>query len=230
MKKFYLFLILALYTLVLVLPGYIWFKASANSLSYQLTQNSILGLLFPLFGLYALSFLWIEFTIGAWRRVLNSIFNPTKLLNFHVAEGVFTFLFALLHPFLLGWSLQLSGINFFRFISNSPNQVKPYLLSGILALLLLTLAVLAGLLRKKIFIVRHWKKVHYLNYLVLPLVLFHSWNLGSHVQSTGYISLWYFFTASYVFTVVQVITRRLGDWQTKSNLMIKINPVAQDKI
>ncbi len=210
MKKVNTILVLFLYAFVLLAPGVIWWNLSKDAFNGTIDVALFYGLFFPLLGLYALSFLWIEFTLGAWRTVLNKIFNPTKLLAFHVAEGIFTFLFAFLHPLFLFLLIKVSGGGYFQTLTSLSYPLKTYWLIGNAALLLLTVAAVAGIMRRNKFVVKYWKYLHYLNYLVLPFVLIHSWFIGSHVQGSAFEPIWYFFTASYIFSVTQSVTRRMG--------------------
>lgn len=197
--KLVLFLVLAAN---LVMPLMVWWPLAGASFSLPFTANLYLALFFPLLGLYALNLLWVQFMVGAWRSALGQLFDPAKVLRWHIWEGVVAYVFALLHPMLLFASIKLIGLSYFGVLTSLPELLKLYWATGILAFLLLTLAVLSGLLSQSRFIVRHWKKVHYLTYLVLPLILYHSWQIGSHVQSTMFRYVWYVFVGTYAITAV----------------------------
>ncbi len=230
MKKIHQILIWLVYISVIIIPIIIWFNLSKEAFQYPWSQTTALGLFFPLAGLIALSFLWIEFTLGVWRNTLYKIFNASAVLKFHIAGGIFTFLFALVHPFFLFLLTKLLGNSYFELITTLPSPVKYYWLIGYSSLFLLTLAALAGILRKNKFMEKYWRYIHYLNYLVLPLVLVHAWNLGSHVQGTAYSQMWYFFTASYIFSLVFTLTAKFGTKVQRDNLATNSMSTMENKI
>ncbi|HBV33631.1 TPA: hypothetical protein DIC39_01180 [Patescibacteria group bacterium] len=210
---------------VMAAPFFYWWPGASTSLNLPFSASLYLALFFPLFGMLALNLLWIQFMVGAWRSMLNSLFDPAKVLRYHIREGIIAYGIALIHPFLLYLSIKVVGLSYFGVLSSLPDSLKLYWSAGILAFLLLTFATLAGLLRKNKFVVRHWKKVHYFTYLALPLILYHSWNIGSHVQSTTYKYFWWVFTISFILTALVRLVHHIKKYHlTRQAKVEPINP------
>lgn len=165
------------------------------------------GTAFPLFGLIAFTLVWSQIMFGAFMRPLEKIYP--RILPFHIIQGLVALGFAFLHPLLL--IVSLGGEGRLRYIDRdyffvSASQV-PYVYLGQAALLLLILGLAAGLLRKWAPIQRHWHWIHLVHYVVFFLVFFHSWNLGSDIQTTAVLrGLWLFYLVT---VIIGLIYRRI---------------------
>lgn len=143
--------------------------------------------IFKLFGLLAFTLLSFQIITGSLRNKLAQVFNAQKLFQFHNATGLFTLLFAILHPILFAIALKQPITILFSF---APNPI----LLGQISLLLMFIIVITALLRKKI--ARHWRKIHALNYLVFFFAFAHSFLIGTDIKtSTALQSIWLIYFA-----------------------------------
>jgi len=104
-------------------------------------------------------------------------YNNSNLTRFLMAErrwiGIYTFVFAAIHWFLVfnfffGWDISK--------LLNHPNKL--YLSMGSLALLLLFLMTVTSNNYSVRKLGKNWKRLHYIIYPALILILIHSFNIG----------------------------------------------------
>ena len=143
-------------------------------------------ILFPLFGLLAFTFLWIQLMIGSLMPLLRKVYR--RIERFHRIEGVFVLLFATLHPLWLTIGYGLETVIKRDYVSP---EKKIYIYFAYTALSLMYLTVTTALLSRWQKLQSWWRKIHLLNYVVFYVALIHSWNLGSDVQTTGLRILWW---------------------------------------
>lgn len=190
-----------LYLILFLAPGYVFFQSRGGVRLLQGADLKVASLLlFPLAGLYALFFVWVQVIIGPNIRYLRR--HYPRIDRFHRREGLFALTFAFVHPLLL-----LVGVGLTTFLNNqfvSPRFVL-FALLGKAALLMVTVAVLSALLRRQRWLLARWRYFHFLNYLVFAAAWVHSWFLGSDVQPTSLKYLWIFFA----FTAVVFSAQRL---------------------
>ena len=185
----------------LILPAEVFFQARGGT-SFLLNRDSsaFAALIFPLFGLYALTLVWMQILLGSlmplWQRLWPRIFV------YHRAQGVFALLFAVTHPALLWFGVGTKSYLARDFVA--PENVK-FLYFGYLALFSIILTAGSALLMRTRLIKKYWRKLHYLNYLVFFSAGVHSYFLGSDIQSTGLRYVWF----GYVVTVGVAIALRL---------------------
>lgn len=206
MKQFLKPFFLLLYAGLIVIPTVMWFTSS----NYEALQTGdvalrqALLLIFPLFGLIAFTMLWAQLMIGAFMPLWNKLYSSPKVLRFHIVHGVVVWLVLLLHPGLLyaskilgdGFTLQALRIDYVA------RQNVPYVLLGMAAFILLCTTILIALLRKRSFVQKYWKKVHYLNYVVFVMVFVHSFRLGSHVEPTILRYVWFVYGSVFVLALL----------------------------
>lgn len=182
---------------VFVLPIWIFFDARGglgfvNGLDFQ---NASLAL-FPVVGLTAFTLLWMQLMVGSLMPWLKKLFRGIE--RFHRTQGVFVFLFALGHPGFL-----VVGIGIQAYLSRSfvSSTLVPYLLLGQIAIILLSLSVLAALMRKVAWVKRWWRLIHLLNYVTFIFVWLHSWNLGSDIRGSVLEYIWIAYGLTFVFAL-----------------------------
>lgn len=183
---------------IFFLPGYEFFRARhglvfLDGADFQTASRR----LFPLAGLYAFFLVWFQVMLGANRRWLLRI--VPSIMVYHRRQGVFALLFALLHPTLLIAGVGLSAYLTDSFVS--PAKVL-FVWFGRVALFLIVITAGSALLRRVPWFRARWRLVHYLNFFIFVIVWFHSWNLGSDVQSSGLRYLWYFYGLTFVLSVI----------------------------
>lgn len=176
MKLLAKIIILALFLSVLLVPivllnQNIIFKKPADVLFF--IQRGL--------GLYAFSLIFIAIVMGSAMDVIDRFFPADKVFSFHKIVGKSAFTLSLLHPVFLYSTYFLEGnLNYVLPFQEGSSII--YYSLGILALLLLTVTVLAALLRFRIGI--KWLYIHRLNYLIFWLIFFHSLNLGIDTQNS----------------------------------------------
>lgn len=188
MKLIFLFIYLTL----LFLPLQIFFSSRGGLAVFIGDAQSVAGSLFPVFGLLAFTLIWLQIMIGTFMRHLLRVFPG--IFRFHRFEGILALTFSLLHPGLLFFSL---GWDYFKFEFITPEQ-RLFLVLGYLAVTILLTTVTTALLYRHPLLIRNWRWVHRLNYLVLPLIFFHSKNLGGDLQSQPLSGLWWFYLITYL--------------------------------
>lgn len=196
------FVILLTWLAILIIPGYIFFQMRGG-IGFLEGVDFKTGsrLLFPLVGLYAFTLVWTQLILGSsaapWRKIFPAI---TKI---HRRVGTFTFLFALLHP---GLMILAFGPDFLGYRFLDPTLTL-FAYAGTIAILIISLTALTAIFWRVNFIRRYWRTVHYLNYVTFALVWYHSWNIGSDVQTTNLKWLWLFFGTSAIFSLTWRLLR-----------------------
>lgn len=156
-------LLIATYFLVLSFPVITWVRG----------YNSAGGLyeFMRLAGLLSFTMMSAQLTIGAFMLKLRPIFG-TPILKLHIVQGMVAFSLALLHPLLYAWQFGIA----------TAWNLAGYYNWGKVGLAVMIFSVSAGLLRTAPFLMRHWRWVHRLNYLLLAIIYIHSWNVGTDVR------------------------------------------------
>lgn len=131
-------------------------------------------------GLVAFTLIFLQLVIGSLMVKLRPIFG-SAVLRLHICQGIVAFILAWLHPLFL---ISQWGVT-------TVLGLGGYYLWGKVGLALLTLAVLAGLLRTRKFLARHWRWIHRLNYVTLAVIYIHSWNVGSDTHTFPMVILYY---------------------------------------
>lgn len=174
---------------IAVLPGFAFFhlRGGLAFLSGATFRDASLGL-FPLFGLYAFFLVWLQIVTGPLTPLLRKVFPG--ITRFHRWEGIFALVFACLHPLLL-----LVGVGLASFLDHSfvAPELNIYVWLGIVQWTLIVLTAGTALLMRHPWFRKHWRLIHYGNYLVFVSVWIHSWFLGSDVQHSSLRSLWFFY-------------------------------------
>jgi sulfoxide reductase heme-binding subunit YedZ len=100
---------------------------------------------------------------------LNTLFRWSELLKRRRALGLYAFMYATIHVIIffnldygLAWSLILQTI-----------VEKPYILVGLLALLMMTPLAMTSFDIWKKRLGKNWKRLHQTVYIIVPLVLLH---------------------------------------------------------
>lgn len=203
MRTLFRLLLPVIYLTALVIPGYVFF-ASRGGFGFlkDVDYQTASALLFPLFGLYAFTLVWLQFMIGTTRSLLKRAFPG--IITWHRTQGVFALLFALVHPALI---LVAFGIDTYMKKTFVAPELVVYVWIGQVQLFLMVLAVVAALLRRQAWLRSRWKLVHRANYIVFVLAWVHSWFLGSDVQSSGLRWVWIVYAISALSGVAVVVSQ-----------------------
>jgi DMSO/TMAO reductase YedYZ heme-binding membrane subunit len=195
--------ILLLYCLAFIIPGATYFTTgqAIESLTRSGSElSSQLLILFRLFGLYAFVLTWSQVMLSTLRIPLQKLFG-SRIVKMHIFLGTFTLLFALTHYLMFTVANLLVGIGPLRAISEYLGPYTLYGYLGLTAFYLMVLTVASGLLRAHPFMQNHWRKIHYLNYLIFIFVFIHSFFIGSDTQTPHMKLLYIFFGGTYVIGV-----------------------------
>ncbi|TVQ24475.1 MAG: hypothetical protein EA383_11135 [Spirochaetaceae bacterium] len=161
---------------VLLIPAVAWTRDAAQFYGTDM-GGAFLGVYLParLMALMGLTLMFFQFILSARLPFIESRFKRSSLLKTHRTAGKAAYLLVLLHGTgMLTFDLISSG-EIFLYLENTV---------GLIALVLLTLAVLAAWFFKPLKLSRkHWRVIHFLTYLVFPMVVWHALALGSTVNS-----------------------------------------------
>lgn len=142
-----------------------------------------------LIGLYAFIILCWQ-AMGALRDKIKSAQPTTRHIKRHILMGSSMVVLILLHSglFINAVSVRSGHLSLHLLIPDFTNGYYNTAVSlGVLALVFTLIAVTAGLLRKRIK--TQWKIGHALMFIVLVLVFFHAWMIGTDVQSPKLLPL-----------------------------------------
>ncbi len=146
---------------------------------------------FRIAGLLSFTTLAFQISTGAFRPLLNKIFNPAKIYNFHIAVGRIAFLLVLTHPILFiiaNYMAKTLDFSYFIPLYITNDFYRTALSFGPTALYLLFLSVGAAVLRKKI---KNWIWFHRLNFIIFILVFIHSFNVGTDLAKYAFLkAIW----------------------------------------
>lgn len=155
----------------------------------------IANILLTYSGLAVYFLLFLQIVVGLFLPFLIKKFGKW-VVKLHIAEGLITYLLALMHviSFVLVGYFSGGGLNIYTglinvcFLCNHFSDY--YYTAGKISFWLLTLTVGAGILRKTgSWFIKNWEKVHVLNYAVFIVVGFHGFFMGSYIKSQPFFTL-----------------------------------------
>lgn len=194
--------------LSVALPA-LWVDWSAALSSDAGHGQTLLGLVASLIGVMGAVILWWQYVLGI-RPILGRLIPDWAWTNTrHRDLGIYGTVLIALHPLLM---LVVHRTDLSLLIGfDLANPIRRWVAVGqvafvILAVIWITSAVVRGRLG-----FRRWKRVHYLGYLVLPLVFLHAANIGSIIASTPPLqTYWRLLIAGYVAAVIVRLLHGLG--------------------
>lgn len=148
-------------------------------------------------GLALFSLLTIQITLGVLMSKLTERLGGW-IFKFHILEGVFIYSLILLHPLLFVlYNFKIKGVidPFYVFTDLCvlcKGNLEYFYNFGRIAFWLLTVGVLAGVMRTQPWLQKHWRKFHVLNYVAFFSVIFHSFKVGSDTLSKPFIYFYWF--------------------------------------
>ncbi len=195
MKKWILFGVLALF---IALPIYFWmpgFLAVSSLTDYPCAIGRILALV----GFVLVLF---QITLSSRLPLLERNLGLDKLLGVHRLVGVTGFAFMLSHP-VLHFSSDL--------LAMGTVILKWPMVFGLAALLAVGVTAGSAILYSRLHLnYGSGKKLHWLNFLVVPIIFTHSLLLGSDIGSQPpLLAFWLILGALYVFLVSSIIWDRI---------------------
>lgn len=195
MKNKYMFLLFWLF--LIAIPIYTVIKNSNMDLVFS-KETVTIRFLQRITGLVAFTLLPLQITLGAFMTKLAEKYG-SWIFWFHITQAILLYVLVFAHPVLmLIFRWKSSGVFdpfyvFLDFCLLCTPKFELYLTMGRVAFVFLTIAYLAGKFRTLVFLRKHWKSLHYFNYLAFFMIAFHAFKLGSDTLSSSFS--WYFVVA-----------------------------------
>lgn len=169
-----------------------------------------------LLGWTGLIMLWWQFVIGFRGFIPYLIVDAVWVNKQHQKIGKYGTVLIFLHPTLM----LLSYLP--NLIAGIEAKFGIYYLMGVTAMsVLLFIWITSAFFRKQLGF-RMWKRLHFLAYIILPLVLLHSRNLGSLVKNQQLLdSYWAFLCTTWVLFLVLRILFHFGFGKSKYKITNK---------
>ena len=175
---------------------------------FDITQNIplLINILQRTVGLLVFSLLFMQIILGAfmqkWKEKLG-----VWVLKFHIIQGVIVYMLVLAHPLLFViYNFKTRGlINpfyvFTDFCLLCPTPIELYYTFGRIAFWLISLAILAAILRSEVWWRKNWRKFHMLNYFVFFLIAIHAWFSGTDIINTSFVYIYWFGITTVIYTI-----------------------------
>lgn len=185
----------------LLIPAVAWTRESAHLYAMDI-DGAFLGIYLParLVALLGLVLMFFQFVLAARLPFVERFFKRSTLLKTHRNAGKVAYLLVLLHGV---------GMLLFDLISAGEIQLFTEKTIGLIALIILTVAVIAAWFFKPLKLsLKQWRAIHLLTYVVFPLVIWHALVLGSTVNAVPSVR-WLFLVlfAGYLLLVVYRLGR-----------------------
>jgi predicted ferric reductase len=210
MKKWILFGLLAL---IIAIPVYFWmpgFLAVDMATDYPCAIGRILALVGFILVLFQITlssrFKWLERGLG-----------QDKLLGIHKTAGIVGFAFMLSHPVLHASSDLLAQ----GFVT-----LKWPMIFGLITVLMALVTVGSAIFYRRLSLkYEGWKKIHWFNFIIVPIIFTHSLLLGSDLASQPpLLVFWYILGGLYVLLVAAILLERI---QIRQHLL-QVTDVVQE--
>lgn len=160
-------------------------------------------------GLLGFMVLIWQFILGI--KPISAIFTIDVVATnkLHKNFGIYGLLLIFFHPiFLFIEFLVNRGINLLGFAIETPTDIRIAL--GKLALTIILVTYLSSHLIRKNFSFRTWKRLHQLNYLIVPIVFVHAKDMGTFLNSTGLMVYFNILTVLYFVILLYKLLEQLG--------------------
>ena len=195
MKKWMLYFGLGLF---LAIPVYFWlpaFLATDAATDYP----CVIGRLLALAGFILILF---QVLLSSRLKWLERNLGLDKMLATHKTAGIFGFGFMLAHP-VLHFSSDL--------LSLGTVILKWPMIFGLITVLIVIVTVGSAFLYGRLHIkYGMWKQLHWVNFIILPIIFVHSLLLGTEMASQPtLVSFWYFLGALYLVLVAFILWDRI---------------------
>jgi predicted ferric reductase len=175
-------------------------------------ELEILNLLQRITGLLAFTLLAFQLVLGSLMPKLIEKMGGW-LFNFHLTEGLGAWGIMLLHPTLfLFINYKIEGLTsaLLTFVPSFGSNQEIYYSFGKFALMLITIAVLAGHFREKPALRKNWRKFHILNYFAFVFVAVHAYYSGTDAWTPPFA--WFYWLAIGV-VAIAVLSKLIGGFK-----------------
>jgi len=187
---------------LLAIPIVEWVRFSY----FDLLWPDVLLLAGRLASLLGFVLLFIQFVLSSRIRVFESSIGLDRLIAFHRLVGISVLGLFLFHPIALT-AFEL----FLGYVSLTAGK----LLGIATIILLVTTAGVALMWKAWRWRYETWKRIHYVNYAVLPIGLLHATRIGSTVNSSVVLNVYYYTLVGLYLVIVAVkVIRRAAVHRT----------------
>ena len=208
-KKLIKYLIYAVAVISVVYPVIVWYGRVD-----LVFGNTLLLNLFPVFGLLAISTMWLHIVGGALRPWLEKYIDFQRFVS---KSSVIVLFLIILHPLLL-----FTGIGFQNAGSVLGLYDSKYIRLAIIAWFILVGYDVAKRFKNRQFFVKHWETVKLISTIGFFLALSHSLGLGSDLQAGPLRSVWIFYGVSaaiaavYTYGVRKFLKQNKSDYKSRA--------------
>ena len=203
-KKVIKYLIYAVAVISVVYPVIVWYGRVDLVFDGTLLLN-----LFPVFGLLAISIMWLHVVGGALRPWLEKYIDFQKFVS---KSSVIVLFLIIFHPLALFTGVGIRNIGLV-FKLNNPK----YIWLAVIAWLILVGYDVAKKFKNRQFFVKHWETVKLISTIGFFLALSHSLGLGSDLQVGSLRSVWIFYGISAIIATIYTYGVRKFLRQNKSD-------------
>ncbi|MFX1235663.1 MAG: ferric reductase [Promethearchaeota archaeon] len=158
--------------------------------------------------LFGFTAIFIATTMSPFMVQLYKIFGKPFIKQHHI-YSIFGLIMITLHPV----TFAISEMNIFVFIPVFIPWIRFLELGGRLALILIYIAVLAAIIRKKIQ--KYWRFFHILNYFALLLIYIHGLLIGTDFRNIGILII---FTIMLIIAFGSFGLKRYQNYKRKKKL------------
>lgn len=179
--------------------------------------SDIYSFLIRLGALFGFTAMFIATTMSSFMVQLYKIFGQPFVKQHHI-YSIFGLIMATLHPV----TFAIFVMDITVFIPDVSSWISFWELAGRPALILIYIATLAAVLRKKVK--TSWKYFHYLNYVALIFIYVHGVLIGTDFQNPGIFAL---FTAMVIISTGTFGYKRYQAYQRNKRLKKRQQPTNQ---
>ena len=191
---------------LLLLSGPIILLTKTPSLVFTGGVVQLTNLLQRITALIAFSAFFMQIITGAHLSKLSKVFG-SWISKFHTFQGIVAYTFVLAHPLLFVFlNFRTRGIIdpfyvFTDFCLLCPRPFELYWSFGRIAFWLISLALIAAIIKGETWWRENWRKFHILNYFVFFLIAIHAWFSGTDIVSTPFVHVYWFGIIAVIYTI-----------------------------
>ncbi|MBU0845586.1 hypothetical protein KKH23_00055 [Patescibacteria group bacterium] len=177
---------------------------------FDITQNVplLINIFQRILGLVVFSLLFVQIILGAFMQKWKEKFGAW-IFKFHLIQGFVAYVLVLVHPLLfLIYNFKTRGVLdpfyvFTDFCLLCSRPIELYYSFGKITLWLISLAILAAIVKNEVWWKENWRKFHILNYFVFFLIAAHAWFVGTDVISTFFVYIFWFGMIAVLYTFIR---------------------------
>ena len=194
-------IILILFFIFSFLPvlSFLYFNFPVEGISNEVFRALYISVIGSVVGHCLIIWLWWQVVLGFRGFIARHIVDLIWLINFHKYLGISGIIFVFIHPLLSTYGY---GLNYIFNLDLSSEFDKHVFMGVISSILFIFIWLVSGLLRRFLSF-RVWKYLHFLTYLIVALGFFHAFGIGSLINGSTYLKLYFlFFLISFILMFV----------------------------